>query len=60
MYSRTYSLASGGTLTISIEGDTDPFLFAEGVDCQLIENLLRPLDDYRARYFPEEVPEVSE
>lgn len=57
MYTRTYSLASGGKITLSIEGEVDPFLFAEGSDAQFVENLLRLLDGYRNLYFPEEAPE---
>lgn len=57
MYTRAYSLASGGKITLSIEGEVDPFLFAEGSDAQFVENLLRLLDGYRNLYFPEEAPE---
>jgi len=55
LYSRTYSLASGGTITLSVEGEINPFVFAEGIDARFIEDLLRKLEDYQKEYFPEEV-----
>ena len=56
MYSRTYSLASGGTITLSIEGEIDPFVFAEGTDAEFIEDLLCRLNKYQEKYFSGESP----
>ena len=56
MYSRTYSLASGGTITLSIEGEIDPFVFAEGTDAEFIEDLLCHLNKYQERILFRRIP----